>query len=173
MANGNLIEVFAWPPAPNEMPMRTLSGAATALANIQDIVFDSMTGELFVAVPGAGVLVFDRTQNGNSAPKRSLIETTFLSPTGLDLDLAGNTLWVIAGDTAAAFALDAVGSQVPLHGISSASLGDKIWFRKEASELYSSSFQMRAFNAIGGQLLRSFSGVDSSNYWDVGGCSGW
>ena len=72
----NSIRVFSRIASGDAVPVRTLSGANTLFNNPVSIAFDSVADELFidsydVAGPNLpGILVFNRTDSGNVAPKR-------------------------------------------------------------------------------------------------------
>jgi hypothetical protein len=72
----NSIRVFTRTASGDAVPLRVISGANTLMNNPVSIAFDSVADELFVDsydVAGAnlpGILVFNRTDSGNVAPKR-------------------------------------------------------------------------------------------------------
>jgi hypothetical protein len=72
----NTIRVFSRTASGDAVPLRAISGANTLLNNPISIAFDSVADELFidsydVAGPNLpGILVFNRTDSGNVAPKR-------------------------------------------------------------------------------------------------------
>jgi hypothetical protein len=72
----NTIHVFSRTASGDAVPLRTISGVNTKLNNPVSIAFDAVADELFVdsydvAGPNLpGILVFNRTDNGNVAPKR-------------------------------------------------------------------------------------------------------
>ncbi len=72
----NSIRVFSRTASGDAVPLRTILGANTLLNNPISIAFDSVADELFadsydVAGPNLpGILVFNRTDTGNVAPKR-------------------------------------------------------------------------------------------------------
>jgi hypothetical protein len=74
----NTIRVFSRTASGDAVPLRTISGANTLLNNPISIAFDPVADELFVdsydvAGPSLpGILVFNRTDSGNVAPKRSI-----------------------------------------------------------------------------------------------------
>jgi hypothetical protein len=76
VTGNNSVRVFSRTASGDAVPVRTLSGANTLFNNPISIAFDSVAGELFidsydVAGPGLpGILVFNRTDSGNVAPKR-------------------------------------------------------------------------------------------------------
>lgn len=75
------IRVFSRTASGDAVPLRTISGANTKLNNPVSIAFDSVADELFVdsydvAGPNLpGILVFNRTDSGNVAPKRLIAGT--------------------------------------------------------------------------------------------------
>ena len=70
------IHAFTRTASGDAVPLRTITGANTKLNNPVSIAFDSVADEIFVdsydvAGPNLpGILVFNRTDNGNVAPKR-------------------------------------------------------------------------------------------------------
>ena len=72
----NTIRVFSRTASGDALPLRTISGANTKMNNPISIAFDAVADELFVdsydvAGPNLpGILVFNRTDTGNVAPKR-------------------------------------------------------------------------------------------------------
>jgi hypothetical protein len=119
----------------NVVPLRTLQGASTTLANPIDIAVDPTNNEIFVNDLGPSraspqVLVFSRTASGNVAPVRTLdlaaIRTAgtvtggFVSLGGIAVDVPNNELWIVGGTGGSGrpgilvFARTASGVQPPL-----------------------------------------------------------
>ncbi len=76
LTGNNSIRVFSRTASGDALPVREISGANTKLNNPISIAFDAVADELFadsydVAGPSLpGILVFNRTDSGNVAPKR-------------------------------------------------------------------------------------------------------
>ena len=58
-----------------EAPLRVIQGDKTLIKGVGatgKVTVDGVNGEIFMATPDQQILVFDRTMNGNVAPKRIL-----------------------------------------------------------------------------------------------------
>jgi hypothetical protein len=145
--NNSSIEVFAPTAVGNVMPMRTIAGTTTQLANQEALFVDRAHGELFVAdPPGPAVLVFALTASGNVAPLRVLSSFTVgTAPRGLVVDEVHDEL-IVAGNNGSltTFARSASGNATPLRVISGSATGLGTGFSIAldpiADELYATGF---------------------------------
>ncbi|CAM2939920.1 NHL repeat protein [Legionella steigerwaltii] len=125
--NNNAINVFAPGASGNAAPIRQIIGSNTHL-DAPEYIAVTQSGTVFVANSGSNfstpsLVEFAAGANGNVAPIRNISgsNTTFIRPTGLWIDFAGN-FWVADSDANSIlkFAPDAVGNVAPIVKISGA-----------------------------------------------------
>jgi len=67
-----LIRVYGRTAGGNVAPLRTISGASTALISPVNIAVDTMNNEIIVANGDNAIRVYGRTASGNVAPLRTI-----------------------------------------------------------------------------------------------------
>jgi 6-phosphogluconolactonase (cycloisomerase 2 family) len=125
----NSVTVYTRTANGNMMPIRTISGPATGLANPVGLVVDPVHNELTVSddyIPGA-ITVYPLTASGNTAPLRSLVgaATGLSAPVGLALDTLHNELIVVNqnSNSIAVYDRTATGNAPPLRTIAGPATG--------------------------------------------------
>lgn len=130
--NGSAVHVFDR--ATGDL-LRSLSGAATQLADPHGIIVDTVNNELFVvneghqfgvALQAASITVYARTASGNSAPIRIIQGplTGLSQPKNIHLDTVNNEIAVANGNGAiTVYARTASGNVAPLRTIAGALSG--------------------------------------------------
>jgi len=131
----NRISVFSRTASGDPVPTRVITGVNTKISNAISIAFNPVADELFVdsydvaCANLPGILVFNRTDSGNVAPKQNLTgsSTTITSMGGIIVDSVNNRL--IAANQAPsanailAFARTASGNTAPLVTVAGPSTG--------------------------------------------------
>lgn len=94
----NSVTVYTLPAIGNQVPQRTLAGAATELSNPTGIAVDTLHNELFVAnfgsSGGASITVYPLAASGNVAPIRRITGAILVEPYGIAVDAAHDELFV-------------------------------------------------------------------------------
>ena len=123
-ANGT-VNVYGLTAVGNVAPLRTISGATTAMDTPRGIVVDTVNNELIVVqVSTPAITVYARTANGNVAPLRTIsgAATGLVGPIGVSVDTANNEIAVanISGNSITVYSRTANGNVAPLRTISGA-----------------------------------------------------
>jgi hypothetical protein len=85
------ILTFRGAAAGEEKPIRVIQGSNTRLSNTDKVENDPVNNELLVSEDGV-ILVFDRTANGNVAPKRMLTMTDDIDIDAVSVDYVHNVI---------------------------------------------------------------------------------